>query len=350
MNSSEYIELLQSLIRTLSLSGAEDQTADILSNFLSHKNIEISRLNNNVYARNQQYRQNLPLLILNSHHDTVPIGNGWTRDPLGGEIEGGKLYGRGSNDAGGALVALIAAFCTMYDRQLPYNLMLIASAEEENSGAKGVASVLQDMDEEPSFAIVGEPTQMHVGIAEKGLVVIDAIVNGVSGHAARSEGINAITEAVRDIYWISSKEWPKVSDVLGPVRTTVTQISAGTAHNVIPDKCHYVIDCRVNELYELEEVVEIIDQNTKADLQPRSLKWRPSGISKDHRVVRCAESLGMTVFGSETLSDQVHFRCPSIKLGPGDSRRSHTTDEYIALEEIEEGINKYIALLSQLEL
>lgn len=350
MDASPYIELLQKLIRLFSPSGSEDKTADTIADFFTKKNIPFERFHNNIIAKNKFYNEELPLLILNSHHDTVQIGGGWQQDPLGGEVLNGRLYGRGSNDAGGALVGLIAAFCHFYEKEIPFNLMIIASGEEENFGPKGVSSVLRKYQLHPNCAIIGEPTNLEVGIAEKGLIVIDAVAEGESVHAAREGGINALYRAVEDIRWIRNYKWPKVSEILGPVKTTVTQINSGTQHNVIPDRCSYVIDCRINENFSLHEVLSILDEGTHALLTPRSLKWKPSGISPGHNLVKKAKELDWTCFGSPTLSDQVHFLCPSIKMGPGDSQRSHTADEFIGIEEIEEGIQKYIALLDGLKL
>lgn len=348
--AQEAILLLQSLLREQTFSGEEGPTANLISLHLKKKGITTTRLYNNIIARNQHWSNDKPTIILNSHHDTVKINNGWTRDPFGAEIDGDQLFGRGSNDAGGALVSLITCFIHFYTAQLPFNLMLIASGEEENFGPKGVSAVLDSMDFEPALGIIGEPTQMHVGVAEKGLIVIDGVTTGKAGHAARDTGINALYLAAEDINWIKNHKWDKVSAVLGPVITTVTQIQAGTQHNVVPDICSYVIDCRVNEHYTLQEVLDFLDNNTKATLTPRSLRWHPSGIDHNHPVVLRGQSMGRKIFGSPTLSDQVHFRCPTIKIGPGLSERSHTADEYIKLSEIEEGINIYIELLKGLEL
>jgi len=308
-------------------------------------------LQNNITAHNYHFNPKLPTIILNSHHDTVAIGSGWKRDPLGAEIDRGSLYGRGANDAGGALVALIAVFVHYYRLVLPhYNLMLIASGEEENFGPNGVSAVLDALDISPALAVIGEPTNMHLSVAEKGLIVIDAKTSGISGHAARDLGHNALYDATTDIEEIKKYDWERISPVLGHTKTTVTQMSAGTQHNVIPDTCSYVIDCRVNELYTLEEVVATLDQLTHADLSPRSLRWRPSRINLTHPVVVRAKSLGRDIFGSPTLSDQVHYTCPSVKIGPGFSERSHTADEYILISEIEEGIKIYIDLLDDLDI
>lgn len=347
---TDAVELLKELITFPSFSGEEQLTADAIELFFRRNGMICDRLYNNVIARNKKFDRDLPTIILNSHHDTVRINEGWTRDPFGAEIDGDRLYGRGSNDAGASLVSLIALFRYYYLAELPYNLILIASGEEENFGPHGVASVLASLDFVPTLAIIGEPTEMAVAVAEKGLIVIDAQTTGVAGHAARDTGINALYLAVEDIEAIRNCRWSKVSDVLGATMTTVTQINAGSQHNVVPDTCHYVIDCRVNECYTLSEVLEQLDRITHAKLITRSLKWHPSGIDIDHPVVQRAKSLGLKIFGSPTLSDQVHFSCPSIKIGPGVSERSHTADEYICLSEIKDGIEKYIELLNNIRL
>jgi acetylornithine deacetylase len=346
----EAISLLRSMIQAQTFSGEEGPTADLIDTYLKTKGVKTERLHNNIIVRNSRWHEEKPTIILNSHHDTVKINNGWTKDPFGAEVEGDKLFGRGSNDAGGALVSLIATFVHYYDATLPFNLMLIASGEEENFGPNGVSSVLATLDFEPALGIIGEPTQMQLAIAEKGLIVIDGTTTGKAGHAARNTGINALYLAAEDINWIKSYEWPKVSPVLGPVKTTVTQIASGSQHNVIPDSCTYVIDCRVNEHYTLQEVLDILNDGTHAALKPRSLRWHPSGINEGHPIVAQGKKIGRAVLGSPTLSDQVHFTCPTIKIGPGISERSHTANEFIMLSEIEEGINIYIDLLKGLEI
>lgn len=348
--SKDSIALLRSLIKEESFSGHEKRTGDIIQSFFESRDIETTRLHNNIIVKSKNWSEGRPIVVLNSHHDTVKIGEGWTKDPFGAVIEGGKLYGRGSNDAGGALVSLMAAFCALQEEKLSYNLMLIASGEEENFGVNGVSSVLKAHNLNPEFAIIGEPTEMHIAIAEKGLIVIDGETKGESGHAARDTGVNALYLATEDIENIKAHSWVRTSDHLGMTTTKVTQISAGSLHNVIPDICSYVIDCRVNEKYTLHEVIEVLDEMTHAELTPRSIRWHPSGISEDHPIIKLGSKLGRNLVGSPTLSDQVHFVCPSIKIGPGRSERSHTSDEYILLSEIEEGIEIYIALLRDLSL
>ena len=348
--AQDAISLLSDLIKIESFSGNEKKTGDIIEQFLSNHGIVKERIHNNIIAKNLQYQNNKPTIILNSHHDTVKINNGWTKDPFGAEIIDGKLYGRGSNDAGGCLVSLIALFRYYYDRPLDFNIMLIASGEEENFGINGVSSVLSTLNFEPALGLIGEPTEMHLGIAEKGLIVIDAITKGTAGHAARDTGINALYLANEDILAIRDHNWELVSEVLGKSKSTVTQIESGSQHNVIPDSCQYVIDCRVNERYTLQEFVDTLDSITHAELKPRSLRWHPSGIDKNHPIVREGIKIGRSIFGSPTLSDQVHFTCPTVKIGPGRSERSHTADEFIFLSEIKEGINIYIELLKNLKM
>lgn len=348
--TAEAIELLQGLISVRSYSGEEGGTADKIQRYLDNKGIPTERLHHNIIARSRYFDPARKTVILNSHHDTVRIGEGWTEDPLGGVIKDGRIYGRGSNDAGASLVSLMAVFAYLWPQKLPYNLMLIASGEEENFGPHGVSSVLGELNFEPALGVIGEPTEMHMAIAEKGLIVIDAIAKGRSGHAARDTGINALYIALEDIQAIKDYKWDRQSEVLGRTMTTVTMIQSGTLHNVIPDECHYVIDVRVNEYYTLQEVVEILQGLTTATLIPRSLRWHPSGIDRDHPIVKAGVAMGRKVFGSPTLSDQVHFACPTVKIGPGASERSHTSDEYVMIDEIKEGLAIYRALLQSLSL
>lgn len=343
--AKEAITLLQSLIRIQSYSGEEQGTGDHIEAFFKERNIPVERLHNNIIVRSKNFDSQRETVILNSHHDTVKIGEGWTQDPLGGYIIDGKIFGRGSNDAGGCLVSLIMAFIHFWELELPFNIMLVASGEEENFGPNGVSAVLDSLDFEPALGIIGEPTEMHLGIAEKGLIVIDGYTQGVTGHAARDLGVNALYLATEDVNWIKSHNWLKDSAVLGKTKTTVTQMNSGSQHNVIPDSCHYVIDCRVNENYSLQEVLDILDESTHAELKPRSLRWHPSGIDLSHPVVKQGLQLGRDIFGSPTLSDQVHFDCPTVKIGPGRSERSHTSDEFVTVSEIEVGVSIYTELI-----
>lgn len=345
----EAIELLKKLITIPSYSREEDRTAKALFEFFTDKDIRVERHLNNVYAFNKHYDASKPTIILNSHHDTVKPVPGYTKDPFKAELVDDKLYGLGSNDAGGPLVSLIAAFLYFYERAgLKYNLILAATAEEEVSGSNGVEAVLKQL---PAIdcAIVGEPTQMKMAIAEKGLMVLDAKATGKAGHAAREEGENAIYLASDDIRWIREYRFDKVSDLLGPVKMTVTSIETkNKAHNVVPAECSYVVDVRINEHYTHGEVLDIIRSHVKSEVAPRSTRLKSSSISADHPLVRAGSSIGLETFGSSTLSDCALINMPALKLGPGDSARSHTADEYIYIAEVRKGIEVYAELLNQL--
>jgi len=339
------IALLKSLIATPSFSREEEQTAAIIDRFLKDAGVSTHRKEHNIWAFNRHFDETKPNVLLNSHHDTVKPVKGWTKDPFSPDMEEGTLYGLGSNDAGGPLVSLIATFLHFYEREdLPFNLILAATAEEEISGANGIAAVLPELPE-IAVGIIGEPTQMQLAIAERGLMVIDAEVTGIAGHAARNEGVNAIYLALKDIEWIRQHDFERVSRLLGPVKATVTQIKAGHQHNVVPDRCDFVIDVRTNEHYTNAEVLEYLQIHTQSILVPRSLRLNPSGIPEDHPLVQAGIALGMSTYGSPTLSDQALCSFPTVKIGPGDSARSHTADEYIKVSEVEEGIERYIALL-----
>ena len=345
----EAIALLRHLITLPSFSKDEWQTASAITKFLSGKGVQVTRVGNNVLALNKFFDSSKPTILLNSHHDTVKPNNNYTRDPFDGKIEDGKLYGLGSNDAGGCLVALMMTFLHYYETDsLQYNLAYAATAEEEISGAGGIENALKFL---PPIdcAIVGEPTLMQMAIAEKGLVVLDCTARGKAGHAARNEGENAIYKAVKDIEWISNHHFEKVSDLLGPVKMSVTVIETDNkAHNVVPAQCKFVIDVRVNEQYTLEEVVETIKKNINSDVTPRSLRIRSSSISLQHPLVRSGISLGLTYYGSPTTSDKALMPFPALKIGPGDSARSHMANEYIYLEEVKNGIEIYINLLGKI--
>jgi acetylornithine deacetylase len=282
---------------------------------------------------------------LNSHHDTVKPNAGYTLDPFSPIEKDGKLYGLGSNDAGGALTSLIATFLYFYEMpNLAYNIVLAATAEEEISGKNGIACILPELGN-LEFAIVGEPTLMQLAVAEKGLMVIDCISHGKSGHAAREEGENAIYKAMNDIVWFRTYRFPKVSEWLGKVKMSVTIIQAGTQHNVVPDTCKFTVDVRVTDCYRNEEIIEIIKENVKCEVVPRSVRLTPSSISMSHPIVQMGLQLGRKPYGSPTTSDQALLNIPSLKLGPGDSARSHTADEFIYLHEIEAGITLYVKML-----
>jgi acetylornithine deacetylase len=341
--------LLAQLVACPSLSREEQGTAAIIQDFLRAKNIPFHTIGNNVWAKNKLFDAAKPSILFNSHHDTVKPNASWSHEPYTATFQDGKLIGLGSNDAGASLVCLISVFCTFFDRELPFNLVLAATAEEEISGMGGIESVLTSADFPAiSWAIVGEPTDCQLAIAEKGLMVIDAEVRGVAGHAARNEGVNAIYLALEDISKIKAFEFPEVSKVLGPVKCTVTVINAGKQHNVVPDVCHYTIDCRVNECYSLDQVLEILRGLVQAELTPRSTRLQSSKIPDGHPVLAAAAAMGLTTFGSPTLSDQSLMSFPSVKIGPGHSGRSHTADEFIYLEELKQGIQTYQNILSQL--
>lgn len=345
--TKDAIELLKDLIQTESFSKQEDETAAILEEFFRERNIPYRRKKNNIWAKNKHFDASKPTVLLNSHHDTVKPNPSWTLNPLNPLVKEGKLYGLGSNDAGGCLVSLIATFCYFYYRNdLKYNVVMAASAEEEISGRDGLEILVPDMPE-IEFAIVGEPTLMHLAVAEKGLLVLDCIAHGKSGHAARDEGENALYKAVKDIAWFQNYKFPKVSENLGPIKMSVTMINAGSQHNVVPDTCKFTVDIRVTEQYTLEEITDVVKKNIESEVVPRSIRLRPSSIPKEHPIVQAGISMGRNTYGSPTTSDQALLDCPSLKMGPGDSARSHTADEFIYLDEIEEGIKLYITMLSK---
>lgn len=338
-------ELLQTLITTESFSRNEAEAAEILLRYLAEHGVAAHRYLNNVWATNQHFDATKPTLLLNSHLDTVKPNKDWSRNPFAADIEDGKLYGLGSNDAGGCLVSLAASFLHFYARNdLHINLLFAASAEEEISGANGIAALVPELPP-LACAIVGEPTEMQLAVAEKGLMVLYCTAIGKSGHAARNEGINAIDIAARDIAWLHDYRFEKQSPSLGPVKMTVTLINAGTQHNVVPDRCEFTVDVRTTDAYTNDETLEIIRQHLRSEVEPRSLRLQPSAIDMQHPLVRAGLAVGMSSYGSPTLSDQSLLRIPSIKLGPGSSSRSHTADEFIYVREIEEGIEQYIQLM-----
>ncbi|WP_456463832.1 M20 family metallo-hydrolase [Lutibacter sp.] len=346
--TKEAIELLQQLISKQSFSGEENETALLIMQYFSHHRIPFESKNHNIWAKNKHFNPSKKTILLNSHHDTVKPNKGYTRNPLSPDIEEGKLYGLGSNDAGGCLVSLLATFTYFYERNdLNYNFVLVASAEEENSGLKGLNSMLSVIPE-IDFAIIGEPTLMNLAIAEKGLLVLDCEAKGTSGHAAHGIGDNAIYNAIEDIKWFQTFEFAKESETLGKVKMTVTQINAGSQHNVIPANCKYVVDVRVTDAYSNKEVLEIIQSNVKSEVVARSLRLNSSSISKNHPIVEAGIKLGRKTYGSPTLSDQAVLSCPSLKLGPGESLRSHTANEFIYINEIEEGVELYIKILEEI--
>ena len=343
----EAVELLKMLIAEPSFSKEEEKTAAIIADFFEKKGLKVQKKGNNVWVHNKYYDPDKPTILLNSHHDTVKPNTGYTRNPYSPDVEGDKLYGLGSNDAGGPLASLVAAFLHFYEKEnLKYNLVLAASAEEEISGKNGIESVLPDLGT-IDFAIVGEPTKMAMAIAEKGLMVLDCVAHGKSGHAARDEGQNAIYKAIRDIEWFKYYQFPEISPLLGPVKMNVTIIHSGTQHNVVPDRCEFTVDVRTTEVYSNEATLEIIRKHVGSDVTARSTRLNPSGIPASHPIVQAGKALALQFFGSPTLSDQALMPFPSVKIGPGDSARSHTADEYINLPEIKEGIELYIKLLEK---
>ena len=340
------VALLRQMIQTPSFSKEEVGTAGLLAEFLQERGVEVHRKKNNVWAFNRHYDPAKPTILLNSHHDTVKPNGAYTRDPFAATVEGDRLYGLGSNDAGASGVSLLAAFLHFYDRKdLKYNLCVAITAEEENSGHDGLECVIPELGP-LEFAIVGEPTLMQLAIAERGLMVIDCTAHGKAGHAAREEGDNAIYKAMQDIEWFRTYRFPKVSDLFGAVKMSVTIISAGTQHNVVPAECRFTVDIRVTDRYTNEEVLEIIKEHVSCEVKARSTRLRPSSIRPDHPIVQAGLALGRTTYGSPTTSDQALLDIPSLKLGVGDSARSHSADEFVHLSEIREGIELYIKMLS----
>lgn len=345
----EAIGLLKELIATPSFSKEEDKTASILTRFFGAKNISYTRVGNNVFTQTKQFDENKPTILLNSHHDTVKPNSQYKKDPFSPAIEDGKLFGLGSNDAGGCLVSLIATFLYFYEQQsLKYNIVFAATAEEEISGSGGIEYALGYLPK-IDFAIVGEPTLLQMAVAERGLLVLDCISHGKAGHAARNEGENAIYKALKDVEWFRAYEFSKNSELLGPSRMSVTVIETDNkAHNVVPPACKFVVDVRLNELYTFEEVLEIIKQNVKSEVKPRSFRLRSTSIALDHPLVKAGLNLERTYYGSPTTSDKALMPFPALKIGPGDSARSHMADEYIYVNEIKEGIELYIKLLQEI--
>lgn len=339
--------LLRDLIRIPSFSKEENQTADTIERFLQQRGVRTFRKMNNVWAYNKFFDASKPTILLNSHHDTVKPNTGYTRNPFSPDLADGKLYGLGSNDAGGCLVSLIATFLHYYSQEgLRYNFCIAATAEEEISGINGIELVIPDLGP-LDFAIVGEPTLMQLAVAERGLMVLDCIAHGKAGHAAREEGENAIYKALKDIEWFTSYRFPKESEEFGAIKMNVTVIHAGSQHNVVPATCEFVVDIRVTDAYRNEEVLDIIRQHVSCEVKPRSVRLKPSSIPKNHPVVQAGLKLGRTTYGSPTTSDQALLDIPSLKLGPGDSARSHMADEFIHLDEIGEGIGLYINILDR---
>ncbi|MDR3267468.1 MAG: M20 family metallo-hydrolase [Tannerella sp.] len=343
------IDLLKAMIAIPSFSREEAAVADYLQAQWQTAGQTVHRKGNNLWIVAPAFAPNRPTILLNSHIDTVKPVAGWTKDPFAPDDDNDdeRLYGLGSNDAGGSLVALYAAFTLLSVREQPYNLIFLASAEEEVSGKNGIENVLTELPP-VTFGVVGEPTAMQPAIAERGLMVLDCISHGLSGHAAREEGVNAISAAMEDIRWFHTHVFPRQSDLLGQVKMTVTMIEAGTQHNVIPDRCMFTVDVRTNEYYSNQALCDEIRKQARCEVIPRSLRLNSSRTDPDHPFVRRARMLGKAPFGSPTLSDQALMPFPTVKIGPGDSARSHTADEYIRLPEIREAIDTYVRLLNDL--
>ncbi|WNH13600.1 M20 family metallo-hydrolase [Thalassobellus suaedae] len=346
--TNKAISLLKQLIETQSFSSEEEQTARHIEAWFKNYDIAYKRTQNNVWAINKYFDESKPTLLLNSHHDTVKPNSAYTKDPLKAIVEDGKLFGLGSNDAGGCLVSLIATFTHFYNhKDLKYNLVIVASAEEESSGPNGLNSMLSIIPK-VDVAIVGEPTLMNLAVAEKGLVVFDAIIEGTPSHAAHPNDNNAIYKSIDALQWFKDFKFEKGSKALGDVKLTVTQINAGSQHNVVPGHVDLVIDVRVNDAYSNAEIAEVLqDKAPVTSITPRSLRLNSSSIPMEHDLVKAGIAMGRTTYGSPTLSDQAVLSCPSLKLGPGDSTRSHSADEFIYINEIEEGITIYVELLNR---
>lgn len=338
------VELLECLIAKPSISREETLAAEVLQVQMEAWGLNPRRIDNNIVAYDT-LDDSKPNLLLNAHIDTVKPVSTWTRDPYKPSLEGDRLYGLGANDCGGGLVSLLLAYRLLHQEPIPYNIIYVASAEEEVSGQNGIVKVLPLLPK-IDVAIVGEPTSMQPAIAEKGLMVIDGMARGKSGHAARDEGVNAIYEALDDLVWLRDYRFKKVSELLGPTKMTVTVVNSGTQHNVVPDECHFVIDVRTNEYYQNEYLFSFLQKHMKkCELKARSFRLSSSHISVDHPLVQRCIQLGMTPYGSPTLSDQALMPFPSLKLGPGESSRSHTADEYICISEIEQAIDTYVQLI-----
>lgn len=343
------IDLLKKMISIPSFSREEHNVSELIADYMKKMGFEPNRKGNNLWIQNKGFDKSKPTILLNSHMDTVRSVSGWTKDPFVAEIADDILYGLGSNDAGASLVSLMHAFFALSEKKQDYNLIFLASCEEEVSGNGGAEAVVPDLPE-IEFGIVGEPTGMNPAIAEKGLLVLDCTAKGKAGHAARDEGENAIYNAIKDIEWFREYQFPDVSDLLGAVKMTVTMISAGIQHNVIPDKCEFVVDVRSNELYGNKELFDIIDKHTTCEVVPRSFRLNSSRIALENPFVQRAIMIGKEPYGSPTLSDQAFMPFPTLKMGPGDSARSHTANEYILLSEIREAIEMYIKLLDGLRI
>lgn len=342
------IDLLKNMIRIPSVSREEKDAADYMERWMKGNGFEARRLGNNLWMESGP-ADGRPTILLNAHIDTVKPASGYTRDPFTPEIEDGCLYGLGSNDDGGSLIALLETYSRLIQKEQPYRLIFSATAEEEVSGKGGLDLILPELGR-IDFGVMGEPTGMRMAVAERGLMVLDCTAYGKSGHAARNEGVNAIYKAIEDIQWFKSHSFDRVSDFLGAVKMSVTQINAGTQHNVVPDKCTFVVDVRPNGMYTNPELLELIKSSVSCEVKERSTRIGSSHLPMDHPAVVRGLSLGLEPFGSPTTSNQALCHFPTLKIGPGDSARSHSADEYIRLDEIGDGIETYVALLDGLTL
>lgn len=342
-------ELLKKMIALPSFSGEEEKVADLLVDTWAEYGYIAERKGNNVWVKSRNFDASKPTILLDAHLDTVRPNGNWVTDPFTPVIKDGKLYGLGSNDTGGSVVSMLAAFLELTQKPQSYNLIWLGSAEEENTGKKGIQYIVPDLGK-VDLALIGEPTGMQAAIAEKGLMVIDCVAKGQSGHAARGEGINAIYEALPDIEWFRTYQFEKESALLGKVKMTVTGINAGTLHNVVPAECKFMVDIRVNEYYSNEEIYQVINSHVKSEVKPRSFSLNSSAIPLEHAMVKRCQAMGLTTYGSPTTSNQAVIPYTSLKIGPGDSARSHTANEYIKLEEIEQGIRIFVKLLDGFEL
>ena len=339
------VELLRELVSIQSFSGEEHPRSDFLAAYFNTKGISTERISNNLIVRQLHHDTSKPTLMLNSHLDTVRPNTGYTFDPFTPPHSDSHVYGLGSNDAGASVVTLLQTFLYFYEKQLPFNLLLALSVEEENSGPNGMQLLWQKLSGEVNMAIVGEPTGMRAAVAERGLLVVDGEAKGVSGHAARDEGVNALYIALEDISMLRSVKFGKISPAMGEVKLTVTQINAGTQHNVVPDRCSFVVDIRPTEMYTNNEIMEILQPKVKSVLKARSLTNRSSATPTDHQLMQCVHQLGIETYTSPTTSDWMRITCPALKMGPGESARSHRPDEFVLIEELKQGIEGYIRFI-----
>ena len=341
-------DLLRKLVSIQSFSGEEENRVQFLTGFFTDQGIVPEKIGNNLIFRQKTHQEGKQTLMLNSHLDTVQPASGYTFDPFDAPLSDTHVYGLGSNDAGASVVSMIFTFLHFYEKELPFNLMLALSAEEENSGPSGMTSLWKVLSEKVNFAIIGEPTGMRAAIAERGLLVIDGVAQGVSGHAARNEGVNALYIALEDIKKLKNAKFEKISPAMGEVKLTVTQIQAGTQHNVVPDKCSFVVDIRPTDLYSNPEILNLLQAQVKSKLTARNLTNKSSGTPAGHILLKAANQLGIETYVSPTTSDWMRITCPAVKMGPGESERSHQADEYVWIRELENGIKGYIKYVEEI--